>query len=258
LTVRPKAYRAARTALFISLLWVGGCLAPLQPVHAQQRPSIQNTDGYGEVTFLEGMASMVDGDDRPLRPVKIGDKCRRGDRIRTGIKARLTLRLPSGNDIRFDEFTTVAIESLAADHADAPPDTHIRLLAGNAWVTMARVDDRKGRFRLLTPLAGVETDRGIFRLTVFPDGSAIVKLYAGSAHVRQASPARNPDARENPPARQKRTWHHLLKPMHQLFIRPNGIPTQPYPFTVKADQSGWVLWNRHQDERMKTPTESGR
>ena len=205
------------------------------------------------ITFLEGMASLVDGENRIARSLLLGDVYGPGNRLRTGVKGRMSLKLPNGGHIRLDQQTTVELLSMDTDEKTGEWKTKIDLLSGNLWLSLPEIHKRKGNLMVLTPLASVEMERGVFRLAVNgASKSLIVKVYQGNVNI-QKSEKSVPQNTSEPPSKLKKSWSHTVKPMYQIYVRPNGSATFPFRFTEKADQNNWVLWNLSQDERTENP-----
>ena len=119
------------SVLFTFLLFLVGP----NSMEAEEKSTPYNaTEGRAALTFLEGMASLVDKNNRAIRALTPGDVCGRGDRIRTGIKGRVSLKLPDGSHIRFDEYTTVELVSLDVNEATGQRNVILSLFSGNTWI----------------------------------------------------------------------------------------------------------------------------
>jgi len=210
------------------------------------------TESQATLTFLEGMASLVDKNNRAIRSLTLGDVCGRGDRIRTGIKGRFSLKLPDGSRIRCNEFTTIELVSLDVNETTGQRNIKLSLLSGNTWIYAPTIDKGKAVVIVLAPFAVIRADKSIYRLSVNSDKSTLVKVYRGSIDVRNTANKARPKT-ANPLSRKKRIWDHIIKPMHQIHVRSDGTATNPFRFTLKADESRWVQWNREQDEKIGNP-----
>ena len=125
----------------------------------------------------------------------------------------------------------------------------------------------EGTVSVFVPHAVMHITQGICRLTVFADTSSLLKIYHGRIEVQyyeatvseaasaKAASAKAASDRPERPRSNKTAWHHLVKTMHQLYIRSDGTSTNPFRFMVKPDENEWVLWNREQDKKMGTPAE---
>ena len=238
-----------RRILFIFLLFL---LVP-HSMEAEEKSIPYNaTESQATLTFLEGMASLVDKNNRAIRSLTLGDVCGRGDRIRTGIKGRFSLKLPDGSHIRCDEFTTIELVSLDVDEKTGQRNIKISLLSGNTWIHAPKAYKGKEGVTVLTAFAVVRADKSIYRLSVNSDKSTLVKVYWGRIDVRNTENKTRPKT-ANPLSMKNKIWDHVIKPMHQIHVRSDGTATNPFRFTLKADESRWVQWNREQDEKIGNP-----
>ena len=128
--------KAIKPASLITGILVICFLLPASTNHAAADPaeSTGKQIGVAELSLIEGMASLLDAKDKPIRTLAKGDRCRPGDRIRTGNKARLTLTFKDGSRIRFSEFATFELVSLEVTESPKARNIRIRILTGNAWV----------------------------------------------------------------------------------------------------------------------------
>ena len=251
-----KILKPASLAIGIFLIW-GLLLGPSNRPDAADKPAFTDESvGEAELTLLEGMASLLGKDGKPVRPLAMGDRYRPGDRIRTGNKARLSLRFQDGSHIRFSEFTTFELVSLKATETPKERNIRIHLLAGDAWVNVTAPYTGKGSLGIIVPKAIVKTTQSISRFTVFSDNATLLKVYQGHLEIRdlQANTTDTSSSDKSAgPIRKKRSWRHLINPMYQIYVRSNGTATNPFRFMVKADENNWVQWNRAQDAKIGTP-----
>ncbi len=231
---------------------------PIHRTAAAEKPeATEHPTGEATVILIEGMVSLLDADGKPVQQLSPGVRCRPEDRIRTGPKARLSLKLPDGTYVRFSEFTTCELVSLRATEIPKQRNIQIRLLAGDVWVNAAQPYTGEGAVRILLSKAVIQTSESICRLTAFSDHSALLKVYRGLLEVRHfQAPEFNPATGiSQSPMKNNTTWNHLLKTMQQLYIRADGSATNPFRFMTRTDENSWVLWNREQDAKIGTPSE---
>ncbi len=210
------------------------------------------------VTLLEGSVTLLDEKGKPVQQISPGYRCRSGDQIRTGNRARLSLKLQDGSVVRFSEFTTFQLASLSATETPKQRNIQIRLMSGDAWVNNAMPYTGKGTVRIFVSQAVIKTTQSICRITAFSDHLSIVKVYQGRIEVGHVEPPvpTNPKSAGSGRAKRKEiAWNHLLKTMYQLHIRSDGSATHPFRFMVKADESRWVLWNQEQDAKIGIPAD---
>jgi FecR-like protein len=241
-----KLLKSALIASGIFLIWVL-LLDPANRAAAADKPAVTDGPaGEAELTLLEGMASLLDKDGKPARPLVLGDRYRPGDRIRTGNKARISLRFQDGSHIRFSEFTTVELVSLKVTETPKERNIRIQLLSGDVWINATAPYTGKGSLGIIVPKAAVKTTQSISRFTVFSDKATLLKAYQGHLEIRNLK-------KNTPVPTKKGAWIHLVNPMHQLYVRSNGTATNPFRFMIKADENNWVQWNRTQDANIGTP-----
>jgi len=234
------------------LIWVL-LLGPANRPEAADKPAVADESvGEAELTLLEGMASLLGKDGKPVHPLAMGNRYRPGDRIRTGNKARLSLRFQDGSQIRFSEFTTFELVSLKATERPKERNIRVHLLSGNAWVNVTAPYTGKGSLGIIVPKAAVKTTQSISRLTVFSDNATLLKVYQGHLEIRdlKTNTADTPSDKSAGPIKNKGSWRHLINPMYQIYVRSNGTATNPFRFMLKSDENNWVQWNRAQDQKL--------
>jgi hypothetical protein len=105
----------------------------------------------------------------------------------------------------------------------------------------------------------VLADASTFRLTVYENKSAMIKSYRKVIHVR--SPKLPPASNQSPRQQEfdspldmvsgfgpRLHWNHYVKPLYEIFVRPDGTSTKPFRFMTKPDRNDWVRWNQRLDE----------
>ncbi len=205
-----------------------------------------NGDEGPVVLRLEGKATSTTADDKTPVSLKKGDLIGPGSQIRTEINSRMVLDYGENRHIRLDELTICELAVPPIDKKNKSNDTILRAITGNIWISISKVVPLKRRISILTAHAELQPqpDQAIFRLSVFPTDSVLVKVYQGTVTVRK----KKNTARKGAASRKSKYWGYILKPMQQIFIRPDGTSTNPFQFMVKPDLSTWVLWNQSLDE----------
>ena len=205
-----------------------------------------NGDEGPVVLRLEGKATATTGDDKTPVSLKKGDVIGPGSQIHTEINSRMVVDYGEDRRIRLDELTILELMVQPSDEKSKSNDTTLRAITGNIWISIPKVVPPKRRVSILTPHAVVQPNPAIFRLSIFPANSILVKVYQGTVTVKQ----KKNTARKNTARRKSKPWSHILKPMQQIFIRPDDTSTNPFQFMVKSDRSTWVLWNQSLDEEL--------
>lgn len=207
-----------------------------------------NGDEGPVVLRIEGKASATIEKDKTPVSLKKGDVIGPGSQIHTEINSRMVVDYGEDRHIRLDELTICELAVQPLDKKSKSNDTTLRAITGNIWISIPKVVPPKRRISILTTHAVVQPqpDQAIFRLSIFPTDSVLMKVYQGTVNVRK----KKNTARKGDASRKLKPWSHIIKPMQQIFIRPNGTSTNPFQFMVKPDRSTWVLWNQSLDKEL--------
>jgi len=107
----------------------------------------------------------------------------------------------------------------------------------------------------------------VYRVNVYGDDSAMVKVYDGAVEVNgSAKQVSGTTSSSGPPAVvsgpqpvagphpvSMEQWVYTLKAMQQIIIRPDGTASPPFRFSYEADRNNWVEWNRQRDAAVGMP-----
>lgn len=222
--------------------------------------------GKAVVTLLEGDASLFKKGVTKPKALSKQSLLAQGDRVTTGTKSRVEIKLPDKSFIRFDEKTTFVLESVAYDQKNQNKDVNINIILGNTWAKVPKFSGSKGRFAITTKtsVAGVRgTD---FRMNVNKDNSAVLKVYDGEVVVSkrkqvqeaakpgkmmEPTPVSGPHPVEGPHPVSMEEWTYIVKSLQQINIRPDGTAAKPFRFDIAKDLNDWVQWNRMRNELIK-------
>ncbi len=215
--------------------------------------------GKAVVTLLKGDASLFKKGVKKPQALSKGSLLAQGDRVTTGIKSRVEIKLPDKSFIRFDEKTTFVLESVAYDKKTKKKDININIILGKTWAKVPKFSGSKGRFAITTKtsVAGVRgTD---FRMNVNKDNSAVLKVYEGEvvvskrkhtkvaktkAKLEKPTPVAGPRPVAGPHPVSMEEWTYIVKALQQINIRPDGTAAKPFRFDIAKDLNDWVRWNR--------------
>lgn len=215
--------------------------------------------GKAVVTLLKGDATLFKKGVKKPQALSKGSLLTQGDRVTTGIKSRVEIKLPDKSFIRFDEKTTFVLEAVAYDKKTKKRDININLILGKTWAKVPKFSGSKGRFAITTKtsVAGVRgTD---FRMNVNKDNSAVLKVYEGEvvvskrkhtkvaktkAKLEKPTPVAGPRPVAGPHPVSMEEWTYIVKSLHQINIRPDGTAAKPFRFDIAKDLNDWVRWNR--------------
>jgi len=165
-----------KTALPLMVIWL--LLKPCLSQAQSKAVTIETTGGNTVVTMLEGHAFLIKEDLTRIRSLALGDDLKKNDRVQTGRKSRIELKLPDESYIRLDEMTIFVLKLAAFDQAQKQRDIDVTMILGKIWAKVAKFLNRKDRFAVsaYTAVAGV---RGTtYRMNVNPDKSVMVKVMA--------------------------------------------------------------------------------
>ncbi|UCD33214.1 MAG: FecR domain-containing protein, partial [Desulfobacterales bacterium] len=160
------------------------------PVNAQSNPiSVELKGGKAKVTLLEGSAFVVKKGMEEAQPLAQGDLLSGGDRITTGKKSRIELKMPDGSYLRFDENTTFELQAIAFEKKRKRRKITISMILGKTWAKVSRLFGVKGRFEIATRTAVAGVRGTVYRMNVNRDHSETVKVYWGEVVVNNAMKA---------------------------------------------------------------------
>ena len=205
------------------------------------------------VLRLEGSATATIVSEKTTVALNKGDLIKPGNRIQTKINSRMVVDYGGDRHIRLDERTILEVGIYSPDHKNDEKtdeknkrnDTTIHAVAGEIWISIPKRVSPDRRLSILTTHTELNPDKAIFRLSIFQTNSLLVKVYQGSVTVK----SKKNTARKGVASRKSKPWIHILKPMQQIYIRPDGTSTRPFQFMVKPDRNTWVLWNQSLDKK---------
>ncbi len=267
-----------RIGSIIALWSILFSLLPNTLFAVNQTAIIKMGRGNAEITYLSGTASLISKEGQTLKSLSKGQQLTQGDRIRTGKKSRIEIKLPDGSFIRFDEDTSFELETVGLDQKDRRRDIRVRVLLGKVWAKVSRLFSNRGRFALSTKTAVAGVRGTTYRMNVNADDSAVVRVYNGEVVVqskaqmdettaafqqlKESKPDSGPHSVQGPhpipgPHPVSVTeWLHILKSMQEITIHPDGTATKPFRFSIQADENEWVRWNKARDEKIKEQVEA--
>ena len=112
--------------------------------------------------------SVLAGTGHNLRRVEVGMRVREGDRIETGSKSFITLRLPDGSNVALPSQTSLRVERLRRTLMAGSVERSFRIERGRAGATVTPMEDPHSEFLFSTPTA-VSAVRGTrFRMRYDP------------------------------------------------------------------------------------------
>ena len=240
------------------------CLTLIPCANADSKAvSLAIGSGTAMVSMLDGSAQRTKKGATEAKPLFDGDFLSEGDRVTTGKKSRIELKMPDGSYVRYGESTTFELDSAGYDVQKKKRNISISMILGKTWAKVSRLFGRRGRFTVSTRNAVAGVRGTVYRLNVNQDDSVMIKVYwgevvvnsrkqaqeaAGSVKMMQPTPVLGPHPVEGPHPVTMEEWTYIVKSLQQINIKPDGTVTKPFRFDIKKDLNNWVLWNKQRDE----------
>jgi hypothetical protein len=144
-------------------------------------------------------------------------------------QGRLTLRTPSGQELRLAPFSRLVLLDTAAQ--DQP--TAARLDAGTVWVAVLPGSPAREQLEMQTAAATVLVAGSGVEVTLGRDGSTLVRVYHGAATC--SGPG------------SQRAWARTLADGQGLMIPAAASPGETRRFDRQKINAAWAKWNEDQD-----------
>ncbi|MFH1993898.1 MAG: FecR domain-containing protein [Pseudomonadota bacterium] len=240
-------------------------LMPLPATAKDKAVSIEIGSGQAMVNWLEGSVHRTKKGMAAAEPLSEGDVLSEGDRVQTGKKSKVEIKMPDGSYVRYDESTTFELVSAAVDVEKKERNISVSMIVGKTWAKVARFFGGGGRFTVTTRTAVAGVRGTVYRLNVNPDNSVMVKVYWGEVVVNSLpkaeataqpgklatpTPVSGPHPVPGPHPVSMEEWTYIVRSLEQINIRPDGTVEKPFRFDIKKDLSDWVLWNQQRDNAL--------
>jgi hypothetical protein len=236
------------------------CLTLLPCANADNKAvSIEIGSGTAMVSMLEGSAQRTKKGTTEAKSLFDGDFLSEGDRVTTGKKSRVELKMPDGSYVRYGEATTFELASASYDVKKKKRNISVSMILGKTWAKVSRFFGRRGRFTVSTKTAIAGVRGTVYRLNVNQDDSVMVKVYWGEVVVNSRKQAQeaavpgkmmDPTPVSGPHPVSMEEWTYIVKSLQHINIKPDGTVTKPFRFDIKKDMNDWVLWNKQRDETL--------
>ena len=235
--------------LVFAVLWGGGDAV------AQPATDIESTV-CAAVTLLEG-ESTVNGSSPEQRPLETNEILYAGSVLQTGGGSKMELTFSDNSIVRLNGDSSI---ELGIDDRNEEKQTwrfQVKLLKGNIWVTLPEQPEDRGSPQILAVGALLEGEKCSFRVTLYQDGAAEMKVYSGYVtasgpfvYKKEVSrfllqPAGDDEMRVTDP------WRYRIEPYRKIIIQASGKETKPFRFAARADMSEWVQWNQQRDANIR-------
>lgn len=222
--------------------------------------SLEMKGKKAEITLLDGKAFVKKQGIASDCPLVMGDFLLSGDRITVGKNSRMELRLPDASLVRLDEETIFELVSIDFDASTKSRKIDMRMIMGKTWAKVSKFIGVRQRFSISTKTAVAGVRGTVFRMNVYQDNSALMKVYNGEISVNSGTTSASkianiakpfkiagpsPIAGPHPVSMQE--WTYIVKSMRQIFIKSDGSAGKPIQFSARADMNDWVRWNKKLD-----------
>ena len=235
----------------------------LHDVSARKPATVTIQKGDARVTLIDGSAEIMIAGTNTWEALEVGDRLSDGDQIKTGPESRIELVLPDDSRLRFADNTRFKIKKLDVCPEEQKRDVKIDVVLGRTWANVSKSLGITSNFELSSENAVAGVRGTVYRMNVYDDKSALVRVYDGKVAVsggetpkaaeRQQQIYTKPHKIEGPkpiPGPVKVTmeeWVYIIKSMQQIRIRADGVAEEPRDFTEEEDKNDWVDWNKERD-----------
>jgi hypothetical protein len=235
----------------------------VQDVSARKPVTVTIQKGDARVTLIDGSAEIMIAGTSVWDALTVGGHLADGDQIKTGPASRIELVLPDDSKLRFADNTRFKIKKLDVCPGEQKRDVKIDVVLGKTWANVSKSLGITSKFELSSENAVAGVRGTVYRMNVYDDKSALVRVYDGNVAVSGGGTSKaeegqrqiytKPHKVEGPksiPGPVKVTmeeWVYIIKSMQQIRIRADGVAEEPRDFTEKEDRNDWVDWNKERD-----------
>ena len=221
------------------------------------------TVGAGETTvaLIEGFAQVMRAGTVDWISLKEGASLRDGDQVHTGTNSRMELSLPDETVLRFADNTRFRIAQIDVSEEKNERHVKIDITLGRTWANVSKILGVKSDIELSCENAVTGVRGTIYRMDVYDDKSALVRVYDGNVAVTGKAGKKKEVPQEithpykvagphkvaGPRKVTMEEWTYIIRSMQQIRIRADGWAEQPRGFTDQEDMNEWVEWNKKRD-----------
>jgi hypothetical protein len=209
---------------------------------------IEFIEGTGRIQIPES-EGWLDADD--------SSKLYTGYKFKTLEESRAELRLENGDVVRLNgesiiSFGTAIIHARTGKGNILTKSTYMTIKCGAVWAII------ESGSSVMSPVADIEGNNSIYRVSVGDDGSTEVKLYKGSIKIeRSYRNKENLEISKNPEdsgktveaSKEPEYWIKELSPYQKLVVSSDGQIVYHGDFSVDDidEKTEWVEWNKKRD-----------
>lgn len=229
-----------------------------------KRPlAVMISKGDARVTLIEGTAEVMPAGKKVWCPLVVDSLLVNGDQVKTGPQSRIEMILPDESRLRFADNTRFRIVNIEKGEEAQERNVRVNVVLGRTWANVSKTLGVQSSFELSSENAVAGVRGTVYRMNVYEDKSALVRVYDGKVAVSGgemvpgeegvATVYTKPHKVEGPkpvPGPRKVTmeeWVYIIKSMQQIKIRADGVAEKPREFTAEEDKNDWVDWNKGRD-----------
>jgi hypothetical protein len=218
--------------------------------------------GIGQVSLVEGSASVQRAKGEADVDLKLGDSVYRDDRVRTAEKSRLEIRFHDGSILRLAANTQIKMRYVQRQGQGRKKTTsgtlkrkiRVKLILGKLWSLVNRSIGHEEVFSIQTANAVAGVRGTAFQTTYTKAEGTGVKVYKGKVLVSnkpiyaQESKGKERVQVSGPAQISKQEWNEIVAAaMEQVRVLADGSMGKKMPFTL-AKNDPWESWNLARDK----------
>ena len=253
--MKPMKIKIILSVVFLLLFSLSTEVIAKRPV------TLKVEGGETKVALIEGFAQVMRAETKDWISLEAGNTLKDGDQVHTGINSRMELMLPDSTILRFADNTRFRIVRIDVSEETKRRNVKIDITLGRTWANVSKMLGVKSDIELSCENAVTGVRGTIYRMNVYEDKSALVRVYDGNVFVTGGGGEKKEVPREithpykiagphKVPGPRKVTveeWTYIIRSMQQIRIRSDGWAEQPRGFTDQEDMNEWVDWNKKRD-----------
>ncbi|HEU20716.1 MAG TPA: hypothetical protein ENO00_15275 [Deltaproteobacteria bacterium] len=231
---------------------------------AKRPVTVTVSKGDARVALIDGTAELMAAGETVWAPLEQNTMLKNGDQVKTGPLSRIELILPDSSRLRFADDTQFRIMNIDVSDETEERNIQVHVVLGKTWANVSKKLGVKSNFELSSENAVAGVRGTVYRMNVYDDQSALVRVYDGKVAVSGGGeyPAgkglpspiyTTPQKVEGPkpiPGPRKvsmEEWVYIVASMQQIRIGADGVAEEPRSFTEGEDRDSWVDWNKERD-----------
>jgi len=235
--------------------------------HAKRPLTVKVGEGDTVVSFIAGCAEVMPTGTTEWNSLGVNSVLVSGDQVRTQDKSRIEITLPDQSVLRFAENTRFRVIKMDVSTEMKKRNVNVDVILGRTWANVSKTLGVTSSFELSSENAVAGVRGTIYRMNVYEDKSALVRVYDGEVAVSgggeikgtdplskmytQPHKIEGPKPVPGPRRVSMEEWTYIIRSMQQIRIRADGVAETPRSFSDAEDKNDWVDWNRTRDNIVK-------